>query len=274
MDQEYETIYLDAKTNSYLFKFFSQDTKRIIPMHVHKEIELLYCVSGCLKIWIGGEIVVLKQNEFYVINSLVPHATQSLTENEVIVLYLSESFLKDENVQVDISSKKKETAEYQVTVDTIKEVEVQHEQVTEYLPYLQKSLIHKLQYLLLRFFSQAVDETSERKRIQNEKVSRVIKIIQDNYTKELTLAKLSRLSGYSMNYLSRMFHQYTGQTFIEYKRSLCLEAAIKMMDATDLSLEEISIRSGFPNEKSMRMYFKTMIGVTPRKYKMLKNDRK
>lgn len=99
-------------------------------------------------------------------------------------------------------------------------------------------------------------------------------ILKNNLNEDLSLEQVGMLCGYSPSYLSRLFPKYTGQNFLDYKRSLGIEYVIVLIDSTDKDLEEIAELAGFPSEKSMRSYFKKKIGVNPIEYKMSKNDRK
>lgn len=274
MHEEYENIQLDHETDSYIFKFLSRDTARIIPMHFHKEVEILYCIKGNLKIWIEGKQVVLNQGEFFFLNSLVPHATQSLSSSEVVVLYLSDEIFKKEQVQIKVPKAANASSAYQRCIDRINQIYQQSQGSERFQKYLQQSLVLELEYLFLKEFSEDIGKDNQKQFAQNAKISKVIHLVRNNFHRNISLEELSQLSGYSMHYLSRMFHKNTGLTFYEYKKSLCLELALKMIETTNESLEEIALKSGFPNEKSMREYFKKIMGISPIKYKMAKNDRK
>lgn len=274
MNEEYENIQLNHETDSYIFKFRSRDTARIIPMHFHKEIEILYCIQGNLKIWIEGNQIVLNQGEVFFINSLVPHATQSLSASEVVVLYLSEEVFTKEKILVKIPKASIREKVYQRCIELIERIYQQSLKDQRFQKYLLQSTVLELEYILLAEFSEDIGEDNQKQLAQNAKIGRVLNLVRNNFDNNISLAELSQASGYSMHYLSRMFHKNTGLTFYEYKKSLCLEMAIKMIENTNESLEEIALKSGFPNEKSMREYFKKVMGLSPIKYKMSKNDRK
>ncbi|GEL66878.1 helix-turn-helix domain-containing protein [Marinilactibacillus psychrotolerans] len=274
MNEEYENVQLDNETDSYIFKFYSKDASRIIPMHLHKEVEILYCIKGNLKIWINGKNLVLSAGEIFFINSSVPHATQSIRDSEVIVLYLSDNVFTKENVLINFVNSSETYRVYIETVQLVEQIYCISEKKERFKKYLQKSLVLKLEYHILKEFSNIIGDKGTKQLIQNEKIGKILDIIQNNFQNNLSLEKLSELSGYSMHYLSRKFHKSTGMTFYEYKKSLCLEMALKMIEATNLSLEEIALKSGFPNEKSMRIYFKKIMGINPQYYRMSKNDRK
>lgn len=273
MIEEYENVQLDNETDSLIFKFYSKDTNRIIPMHFHKEVEVLYCVTGELKIWINGSTLYLTEGEMFFINSAVPHATQSMEKSEVIVLYLSDAVFKEEEVSVKFDQKYYDTKPYKRTTEMIRNIYSAAQISERFQKYYSKSLILQLEYFILTHFSETIETQRIEQMNNNKKIRHVLTIIQKHFQENLSLEELSEKSGYSMHYLSRKFHKSTGMTFSEYKKSLCLEMTIKLIDETSLSLEEISIQSGFPNEKSMRTYFKKVMGENPSVYRMSNNDR-
>lgn len=132
---------------------------------------------------------------------------------------------------------------------------------------LAQSRIIELKYWLARHFSQTAELSPATSRSDRQKIQTILDFIKEHYTENISLAETARICGYSEAYLSRMFHEYTGQTFTEYKQILCLEKAIDLLDTTNKSLTEISYETGFPNVKSFRKVFKEVMGKTPYEYK-------
>lgn len=89
-------------------------------------------------------------------------------------------------------------------------------------------------YILLKEFS-TNEVLDQRTKNRNKKIKDIIHLMQENYASQLTLEELAHLSGYTATYLSRMIKESTGQTFSEYKKSLCLEHAINMTSIVKLS---------------------------------------
>lgn len=263
--QNYEKIYIDESQEFYLFNFKTKDINRIIPMHFHQELEVLYCISGKMKIWMDGQTVILTQGRFFVINSLVPHSTQSHESGEFVVFYFRPNLFLEKETRIRLSEHDHNREIYQQQITLIKQIFTSTQKKNPYIVFHQRSLLNKFIYILLNEFS-TKEELNQRIKNRNKKIKDIIHLMQENYTAHLTLEELARLSGYTPTYLSRMFKESTGQTFTEYKKSLCIKHAINMIENTDFTLEIIAQKSGFANEKSLRTTFKEIIQMTPREY--------
>ena len=271
--QNYEKIYIDENQGFFLFSFQAKDINRIIPMHFHKEIEVLYCISGKMKIWVEGKIIILQAGQFFVINSLVPHSTQSYEQGEFVVFYFHSKLFLDKEARINVWEQKEKQDIYQQEIKLIQQIFASTQKEDSYIVFHQRSLLNEFIYILLKEFS-TNEVLDQRTKNRNKKIKDIIHLMQENYASQLTLEELAHLSGYTATYLSRMIKESTGQTFSEYKKSLCLEHAINMIENTELTLEIIAQKSGFANEKSLRTAFKETMLMTPREYiKKIKNDR-
>lgn len=273
MENNYENIILNGNVPYKIFKFVSNDNQRIIPTHFHKEVELLCCIKGKLNIWIDGNLTTLNEGEIFFINSLTFHSTQALKKSEVIVLYQQDKIFNQENVNICINNVTN-NQEYKKVFDLILKMEQLEQDTKKYNDYMVGSHIYLLNYLLLLYYSEIIDDKTERKTKQNSKFRETLNVLKSNLKEDLSLDEVGMLCGYSSAYLSRLFPKYTGQNFLDYKRSLGIEYVLILIDSTEKNLEEIAELAGFPSEKSMRNYFKKKIGITPIEYKMSKKRRK
>ncbi|ASN61040.1 hypothetical protein CG419_09075 [Latilactobacillus curvatus] len=58
-----------------IFEFEPQNPDRIIPQYWHRSIEILFYVSGNVRVWIMDNEFLLEAGEIIVINSDVAHST-------------------------------------------------------------------------------------------------------------------------------------------------------------------------------------------------------
>ncbi|AST98312.1 helix-turn-helix domain-containing protein [Shouchella clausii] len=269
MKKMYEHIEIDRKKLINLFIFQARTTERVIPMHFHSNMELIYCINGSLRVWHEGKVTTLMDKDMLFINSNVPHSTQSLTENRVLVLYFPESFFANEQVLIQLNTLEEQLDEQVLSNlrTLLMEIYNLHYSTGTYDYILAQSRIIELKYWLVRHFGQTTELSPATSRADRQKIQTILDFIKEHYTENISLAETARICGYSEAYLSRMFHEYTGQTFTEYKQILCLEKAIDLLDTTNKSLTEISYETGFPNVKSFRKVFKEVMGKTPYEYK-------
>lgn len=269
MKKMYEHIEIDRKKLINLFIFEASNTERVIPMHFHSNMELIYCINGSLRVWHDGKVTTLMDQDLLFINSNVPHSTQSLTENRVLVLHFTESFFASEQVFIELNTSEEHSDEQILSNlrNLLLEIYDLHLSTGTYDYILAQSRIIELKYRLVHHFGQIARSSSATNSAKQQRIQTILDFIKEHHTENISLAETARMCGYSEAYLSRMFHEYTGQTFTEYKQILSLEKAIDLLDTTNKSLTEISYETGFPNVKSFRKAFKEVMGKTPYEYK-------
>ena len=263
--KNYEKIYIANNQEFNLFSFKTKDINRVIPMHFHQELEVIYCLSGKMRIWLGSEVTILSANEFIVINSLFPHSTQSFEPGEYIVIYFRPTLFLDNEVRIYVSQQSDKKEAYKKETAIIKQLFTSTNKDQEYILFHQRSLLNEFIFILLKEFS-TKEKLDQRILNRNRKIKEIIQLMEEHYTNQLTLVDLATLSGYTPTYLSRMFKDNIGQTFSEYKKSLCVEHALNLIENTDLAFEVVAQKAGFPNEKSLRNGFKERMKMTPRDY--------
>ncbi|WP_238651508.1 AraC family transcriptional regulator [Paenibacillus piscarius] len=91
--------------------------------------------------------------------------------------------------------------------------------------------------------------------------------IEAHYQEDITLEQLAALTHLSKSYVSRIFHQETGSRLVDYLTARRLKQACRLLETTDLSVEQIGAASGFPNPSYFNQLFKRVLGTTPLKYR-------
>ncbi len=93
-----------------------------------------------------------------------------------------------------------------------------------------------------------------------------LKYMADNY-QTVTLESIAAEFGYSPAYFSTMFKKTLSVTFSEKLLELKIERAKRLLISTDLTIEEIALRTGFTEKSYFHRSFKNRIGMTPRTYR-------
>lgn len=78
---------------------------------------------------------------------------------------------------------------------------------------------------------------------------------------------LSRVSGYTPNYLAARFKEETGQSVKDYITEQKIEAARLLLRNSTLDISEISERLNFTNPSYFSAIFKKRMGHTPTEYR-------
>lgn len=69
--------------------------------------------------------------------------------------------------------------------------------------------------------------------------------------------------------LKRRFRSATGSTLIEYLQNLRVEAAKRLLEASRMPVDEISVESGYEDPSFFRRLFKRRTGLTPSQYRRM-----
>ena len=129
--------------------------------------------------------------------------------------------------------------------------------------YLSELIIHILRtYEKLR-----LGKKSEIDVYGNPIVTNVIKYIQFNLEKDLTLDNISRQFYMSNSYLSTLFKKHTGVTIQDYVQSLRIDRVCDLLRNTDRTIEGIADRVRYNSNSYLHKLFKEKIGMTMREYR-------
>jgi len=98
-------------------------------------------------------------------------------------------------------------------------------------------------------------------------IDHVTDYIHKNYNRELTLEGAAEYVHLNPYYLSKVFKQQTGETFIDYLTNVRISHAKKWMEQKDLSLKEICYLVGYNDPNYLSRVFKKVVGQTPSEYR-------
>lgn len=100
------------------------------------------------------------------------------------------------------------------------------------------------------------------------KLEHAKRFIQRNVHKRISLSDVAGIIYLSPKYLSRIFKEKTGVRFNEYRLSIKIDEAIKLLTKTDYNISQIADRLAYENIESFIRQFKKRTGFTPSEYRM------
>lgn len=108
--------------------------------------------------------------------------------------------------------------------------------------------------------------------MQNKKVNQVVRQVQDYIFQnlsnpEITLSNTAKEFYLNVSYLSRIFKQETGQTFVEYITKVRMEKAIKLLKETDQKAYQIAENIGIVDPHYFGICFKKYTGMSINDFK-------
>lgn len=95
--------------------------------------------------------------------------------------------------------------------------------------------------------------------------------IENNYQSKIIVDELSNKFAIAKRTLERRFKKATSNTLSEYIQRVKVEAAKKLLETENININELMYKVGYQDEKSFRMIFKKVSGMTPKEYKKMYN---
>ena len=101
------------------------------------------------------------------------------------------------------------------------------------------------------------------------RLSMVLDYLDTHYSENITLEEAASIACFSKFYFTRLFKQYTNQTFYDYLSTKRIKAAEQMLIIPNLPITEISLKAGFSSLSSFNRTFKRLKGCSPSEYRSL-----
>ncbi|MDF3933664.1 GlxA family transcriptional regulator [Pseudomonas citronellolis] len=96
-------------------------------------------------------------------------------------------------------------------------------------------------------------------------VKQAIRLMEQNLEEALPIPTLCERIGISQRQLDRLFNQIVQKSPALYYRDIRLDRARCLVTQTDMSLMEIAVASGFPNQSHFSRIYRERFGLTPRR---------
>ncbi len=104
-------------------------------------------------------------------------------------------------------------------------------------------------------------------RANQNRIDHVCKFVNEHYTESISQANVAGRIAMSPPVFSRFFKRTVGGTFVEYLAALRISHACRLLIESELSVVEISLRSGFNNLSNFNRRFLKLKRMSPRQYR-------
>ncbi|KRG08022.1 hypothetical protein ACA29_25060 [Lederbergia galactosidilytica] len=112
--------------------------------------------------------------------------------------------------------------------------------------------------------SKITDIFKQHEKMNNPKIiEEAKKWIKEHLAEDINLDALASYLHISPNYLSSLFKQATGETYIEHTTKLRMKAAKKLLLDPDLKISSIARKVGYNDSNYFSIAFKKCEGITP-----------
>lgn len=234
---------------------------------------LFYCVDGEGWYQIGKQKYEVAANEFFILPQHVEHSYGSSQEhpwsiywihfggdslselNEVhaVQQHFKPFFVKNNGDVLGLFSKMYKTLELGYSIDN--------------LLFANMCLSHFL--ALFIYNARHYAETANDKM---DCVDSAILFMQEQINENISLNDLSSRYNYSVSRFSNLFRQKTGYAPIDYFVQMKMQKACQQLNFTDRSVKDIAFSMGFDDPYYFSKRFRTIIGMSPKKYRSLNSE--
>ncbi|MGL5700083.1 MAG: AraC family transcriptional regulator [Kluyvera sp.] len=249
--------------------------------HWHKSLELNYTLCGSISGFTingktyataAGQILLVNPNEVHSVVSSSPRPTEALTviyphQRLLNIIPHLDTQLFDLHDPAAFSPlQRKAYRKLQHLLSQSAVLTRRHKpEAGDILMF--NALAYQLIYWLLRAFAQNKNRYLYQNVNPTEKMSRVTEWIDGHFHEKITMSDVASRFYLSETWLAHRFRQSVGRTFHEYLVSVRLNAAMALLFDSDLRVQNIAERCGFPNFKSFVYYFRQAHGMTPFQYR-------
>lgn len=122
---------------------------------------------------------------------------------------------------------------------------------------------HRLAEALLTGYVEHACTGLDRRRQHPPPVTRAVTLVDDHLGETLTLDDLADAAGVTANHLIRLFKQSFGQTPVRWLWSRRVEAGLRMLRDTGLSVSEIAAACGFQSAFHFSRRVREQVGLSP-----------
>ncbi len=235
--------------------------------HRHYEAELIYCLEGELTADINGEKVSFVTGEAVCVGSFAPHSYEAKGTARIVLVNFGYELLREDFLSFmslgnfyklysdkhNVSGKMREIAEILGNPVSFSRLELTGQ-------------LYSLCGELLRGLKTG-DCPSERSDI--ERIAPALRLVETNYTDELTIEDACRETGLSPGNFCTLFKNAVGTGFHAYLNRKRTQTAELLLRQTDLSVQEVAELSGFSDIKTFYRVFRKETGVSPLNFRKM-----
>ncbi len=257
------------------------------PLHWHDEAELIYVSKGQVKITVWSYEYFVQEGDIII---LMPHIIHSIgqigssyAEYFNIVFHFSilgdiDNGLCNEKYLKPFITHKKMVNCYEKSgteLNTLLKplilslIENRQNSYTTHEFFVKSNLFMIMHYL--NQFCVNSDESGLAMQLIHDKLKIVLYHIQNSYAQNITIKKAAALCGFSESHFMKLFKELTGMSFTAYLVNYRLELSAKQLLETGQKVIDIATNCGFNNHSYFTRSFIKKYGMTPVKYRKMRN---
>ncbi|MCP4022197.1 MAG: helix-turn-helix domain-containing protein, partial [Desulfobacteraceae bacterium] len=102
---------------------------------------------------------------------------------------------------------------------------------------------------------------------QDRQIAKAQHWMDANYFRSITISDAAAYVGISPRHFKRRFKKATCETPLTYLQKIRVESAKKMLERTNMNINEITRKVGYEDSSTFRRLFKKYVALSPREYR-------
>ncbi len=264
--------------------YYEFDKNFVFSGECHDFWEMVYVDKGCVQIQRDNEIIFLKQGEliFHRPNEFHSVRAYGSSPNFFVISFVCNSsamqyFEKlhtslEKPLQPFISSILQEAEKTYIIPKNTPDLKrlLKKENAPLGGEQLIKTYLEQLLILLVRGITKR-GETAifpSKESMQNHLVLAVKEYIESHVEETLRINDVCRKLGYSKSYLSKLFHEQSGETIAAFATRIKIDFAKRLIREGNLNFTQISDKLAFDNPQYFSRVFKRVTNMSPSEFKL------
>ena len=230
--------------------------------HLHKEVEIIYVLSGTASAFADNKRYELAKGDFFIaFPNQIHHYQNDLPGEFVLLISKSDlliglkSLLNNNIPETNVLHIKDDSLEYSY-IKNMLDLDVKYREtlISGYLNLLMPLILERL--TLLPWNSK-----------ENSTLRHILNYCHEHYTEEITLDNLADNLHLSKYYISRILNNKIGISLNNYVNTLRVNYACDLLTQTNKKIADISEEAGFGTIRSFNRVFYDIKGIAPLEYR-------
>ena len=251
--------------------------------HFHNEYELTLILESSGSRMVGDNIDRFTEGDLVFIGKNLPHtwrndALHSFEKSEALVLHFLDHFCGRQFFEIPEMERVRRLLDRShrgirvsgKTRDEVAELLLKMEQtagvnkVIQLLSILNLlSASNDLSELSSEGFVNSIDNSG------SDRLNQVYEYVMNNFQEDISLLDVAAVANMSPTAFSRYFKNRTRKSFTRFLIELKIGYACKLLMKEEIPVAHVCYESGFQNLSNFNLQFKTIMGLTPKKYQLI-----